>query len=283
MNSIKRDIKILFLIFIVEMYLIATVNRLLSEIVDVREFIAQSMIFVLMTLIVILSRELRVVVILFFTLIYGGGVFLEVWFSNGQNLIGPGRYIILILMTVIGITMFLLMGKIEDIYQEALNRIDEKQLITIDNVTGFDNKTALIKDLKKEMLRSKRHRYPFVMMIVELQYGDELKKIYTKQEVDNIYLALANSITDLARVEDLKYRYDENKFVLLAPFTDSKGGEVIKNRFKDRLSRIEFNSEIKGDRILDFKYKISLKEYDKEGENPIELLNVCEKELEYDV
>lgn len=282
-NNQRRITKLIFILLITEIYIMATVVQLGTNNENLKSFIVESLIFILITLVIFLSKELKVFTILFFTLLYGAGIYLGILMQINNSMYNITQYILLVLMPIIGITTFMLIIKIDELCIKAEEADRKKVLFTIDEVTGFENRGTLIKDLQREMVSSKRHKYPLSLMLVELQYANELKNLYNEDEINSIYLAIANTMNRLARIEDLKYRYDEHHFMLVIPFTDQKGVEIIKKRFKENLGSINIEMKTKGENLLKFQYKIAIKEYNEEIKEAIDFIKQVEKELEYDV
>lgn len=278
----NRKVKMLFITLIVEIYVVCMLGQLASNRISIANFITQSLIFILLALVIILKRDFRVFSILFFTLVYGTAIIYNTLLVNSEET-GNIVYIWLVLIPVVGITALLLINKIDEGIAIISKKEHEKSLVLLDEVTGYRTESALIKELKREIVKAKRHKYKLSIMIVELQYYNELKRLYSSKDINEIYMAIANAISNLARIEDTKFRYKENQFILVLPFTDIQGVEVVKSRFKENLKRIKVSSLGKGEDILTFKYKIAVKEYDGISEDPIKLLNDIERELEYDV
>lgn len=273
-------LKVIFVILFVELYFVCMFSQLMSNEISVVNFITQSLIFILICLITLTKKDLGVFSILFFTLVYGTAIIYDLLIFN------PGKgsrisYLWLIMIPLVGITTFILFKRLDAIIGLAYQKDIEQSLVTIDKVTGYELESALIKDLKREMIKSKRHEYSLSIMLVELEYASDLKKLYSESDVNEVYLEIASSINNLARLEDMKYRYKENQFILVLPFTDINGVEVIRNRFNQNLKNVKISTLRKGEDILTFRYKIAIKEYDGKSEDPILYLREIEKELEY--
>lgn len=284
MNIIKSKRKIskaIFIGIIIELYILMTTVYLVTNKID--SFIAMSIIFILISLVVLLPRELKVFSILFMTLLYGGGLYLNDVIILSLEQIDIYKYVYLFCIPILGITTFFLVIRLEEFYLNMEEVRKKEALFTIDEVTGFENRGTLIKDLQRQMISAKRHKYPLSIMIVELQYANELRNLYNKEEINTIYLSIAKAINELARSEDLKYRYDDNLFMLIVPFTNKDGVEIIKHRFKENLGEINIISQEKGEGFLKFRYKIATKEYDESISESIDFIRQVEKELEYDV
>lgn len=275
-------IKILFVGLILELYTVLMIGQLNRSTISIGEFVTQSLIFILIVLVILAKKDLKIFSILFFTLVYGTLIIYHALLGDSA-IKAETEYLWLISIPIIGITVFFLISRIEYVLNFVAKKEIENNLITIDEITGYELEGALIKDLKKEMVKTKRHKCNLSVMLVEVQYTNELKKLYSTSEVNEIYLAIANSINKLARLEDMKYRYKEDQFILVLPFTNVEGIEIVKKRFKENLKNIKISSIGKGEDILTFKYKIAIKEYDGISDDPIEFLNAIEKELEYDV
>lgn len=273
-------LKLIFIILFIELYFVCMFSQLMSNEISVVDFITQSLIFLLISIVILTKKDLGVFSILFFTLVYGTAIIYDLLILN------PGKenrisYLWIIMIPLVGITTFVLSKRLDFIIGLAYQKDIEQSFVTVDKVTGYELESALIKDLKREMIKSKRHGYSLSIMLVELEYANDLKKLYSESDVNSVYLEIANSINKLARLEDMKYRYKEDQFILVLPFTDINGVEVIRNRFSQNLKNVKISTIGKGEDILTFRYKIAIKEYDGESEDPILYLKEIEKELEY--
>lgn len=156
-----------------------------------------------------------------------------------------------------------------------------EKIVNIDNITGFGNSRELLRDLDREMSRSKRFKYSLTLMIVQIQYFEELLSIYG-DEGSKLIKDLSSVIDKALRIEDLRFRLEDDLFALVLPYTTPEDSMVVKQRILKNIEdmSIDDNSSLN-------RYKIEIKtgscEYNKNIPNPMAFKALALKELEYDV
>lgn len=166
---------------------------------------------------------------------------------------------------------------------ELLNRCENltEKVVNIDDVTGFGNARELLRDLDREMSRSKRFKYPLTLMIVQIQYFEELLSIYG-DEGSKLIKDLSSVIDKALRIEDLRFRLEDDLFALVLPYTRPEDTLVVKERIMKNLESMSIDDSSSLNR-----YRIEIKtgaaEYTKEIPNPMAFKALALKELEYDV
>ena len=157
-----------------------------------------------------------------------------------------------------------------------------RDLITIDRTTGLSNLKGFYMDLEREMSKAKRHKLSLSLMIVKIQYYDELKVILGEKRMEEILKVISNVITLAIRGEDISYKLDKDILAVLMPSTNIQGAEVVKGRIKESIS--EENLKIKQeDKNVNLDIKIGIVEYENTIKEAFEFKELAEKELEYDV
>ncbi|MBD5640200.1 diguanylate cyclase [Clostridium botulinum] len=157
-----------------------------------------------------------------------------------------------------------------------------RDLITIDRTTGLSNLKGFYMDLDREMSKAKRHKLNLSLMIVKIQYYDELKVILGEKRMEEILKVISNVITLAIRGEDISYKLDKDILAVLMPSTNIQGAEVVKGRIKESIS--EENLKIKQeDKNVNLDIKIGIVEYENTIKEAFEFKELAEKELEYDV
>lgn len=156
------------------------------------------------------------------------------------------------------------------------------QIVNIDELTGYGNARELLRDLDVEMARAKRHKISLTLMVVEIQYFDELMAIYGKDNSKKMYKVLSESINQATRIEDLRFRVKDNLFAIILGHTNLDNGQVVQKRIKDALEKlsIEDDSSLKRYKI---DVKIGMCLYSEAITNPMDFKAAAIKELEYDV
>lgn len=157
-----------------------------------------------------------------------------------------------------------------------------EKVINIDQLTGFGNSRELLRDLDKEMSRAKRYKYPLTLMIIKIQYFDELMAIYGENDSSKIYQKLSAVIDKALRVEDQRFRLEDDLFALVLPHTSAEDSLIVKNRIKNGLDTLSIEDQSSLNRYR-IEVKIGVSQYTPSIPNPMAYKALALKELEYDV
>ncbi|WP_434283923.1 GGDEF domain-containing protein [Clostridium botulinum] len=215
-------------------------------------------------------------------------IFFYVTFIIYNNTIhrNPVELITYIWMVDIPLSAFI-SGKLSEninLIQSINTRLQKeyRDLITIDKTTGLSNLKGFYIDLDREMSKAKRHKLNLSLMIVKIQYYDELNAILGEKKMEEILKIISNVITLAIRGEDISYKLNKDTFAILMPSTNLQGAEVVKNRIKESIS--EENLKIKQeDKNVNIDIKVGIVEYKNTIKEAFEFKELAEKELEYDV
>ncbi|APQ75845.1 GGDEF domain-containing protein [Clostridium botulinum] len=215
-------------------------------------------------------------------------IFFYVTFIIYNNTIhrNPVELITYIWMVDIPLSAFI-SGKLSEninLIQSINTRLQKeyRDLITIDKTTGLSNLKGFYIDLYREMSKAKRHKLNLSLMIVKIQYYDELNAILGEKEMEEILKIISNVITLAIRGEDISYKLNKDTLAILMPSTNLQGAEVVKNRIKESIS--EKNLKIKQeDKNVNIDIKVGIVEYKNTIKEAFEFKELAEKELEYDV
>ncbi|KOM97200.1 diguanylate cyclase [Clostridium botulinum] len=215
-------------------------------------------------------------------------IFFYVTFIIYNNTIhrNPVELITYIWMVDIPLSAFI-SGKLSEninLIQSINTRLQKeyRDLITIDKTTGLSNLKGFYIDLDREMSKAKRHELNLSLMIVKIQYYDELNAILGEKKMEEILKIISNVITLAIRGEDISYKLNKDTLAILMPSTNLQGAEVVKNRIKESIS--EKNLKIKQeDKNVNIDIKVGIVEYKNTIKEAFAFKELAEKELEYDV
>lgn len=115
-----------------------------------------------------------------------------------------------------------------------------EQLAVTDALTGLSNRRYLQRRLEEEILRSKRHRFPMSLLMLDV---DEFKSYNDKfgHPAGDIALKIVASIlSEILRGDDVAARYGGEEFSVLLPQTTSTEANAIAERIRQRVERTEF-------------------------------------------
>lgn len=135
----------------------------------------------------------------------------------------------------------ILAGRIHRLLKETFKEIsllkDEiSTLVAIDRVTGYDNKNRMMLELDLEFSRSKRYDDPFSILLIKWNYYEQFRKLYGEAELNRALKHLANTLYNITRTSDQRFRAEENLFVLILTKTPIEHIDIIIDKVKDDLS-----------------------------------------------
>jgi len=157
------------------------------------------------------------------------------------------------------------------------------RLVTRDELTGFSNTKEFYTELQEEMYKAHRHKTPFSLMVVEIQYFDELLAIYGKNSYSKILGLLTDAFNKELRLEDKRYRTGEKSFAFILAHTPKGGAEVLGERIKTTLTNLTTFEQGKGVESYKIQIRVGICEYDQSIDSNLAFKKKADKELEYDV
>ena len=161
-------------------------------------------------------------------------------------------------------------------------RENYKNLITIDEQTGLGNIKLFYMDLEREMSKSKRHKTPCTLMLIKFTYYKDIKKIMGESRTNKLMKDISDLIIIATRAEDERYTIENDTLAIIMPSTDFKGAEVVKDRIKESL--VKLNLELKEDKnYVSIDVKIAMLSYRDSIKTAMEFKMLTEEELQYDV
>lgn len=135
----------------------------------------------------------------------------------------------LILAVLGGMHMFISMYASMETVNGMLNRrIDE--LTLLDSLTGLENLRSLYASLKRYMAHSQRHGTAMGLMLVQLRYPNEVRKVLSAQEFNILRSNMAQAVENVMRVEDRVFTMDDRGSIGIIYFSDPEGAPIIKRR-----------------------------------------------------
>jgi len=101
-----------------------------------------------------------------------------------------------------------------------------------DPQSGLKNLTAMHRDLSAELERLARRGNPFSVAVASIDYFTDMQKIFSAEELENIFQTIGQCFRQTARAFDDAYRFSENEFVMSLKLTDPAGGRAAVERLK---------------------------------------------------
>lgn len=157
-----------------------------------------------------------------------------------------------------------------------------KELVTIDSITGLRNLKIFYHDVNNEISKANRYKNTFTLMVIKLPYFKELKKILGRARFHEVIKIISNIIIECTRIEDVRYSLDEHAIGIVMPNTNIDGAKVVKERIKKQILGLNLRLSNEGN-LVNIDLKIGCLEYKESIKDSIELKNLAEEELQYDV
>lgn len=104
-----------------------------------------------------------------------------------------------------------------------------------DYLTGISNRRSFFELAVKEITRSERDRYPFCLMIVDLDNFKQVNDRYGHAAGDAVLIQNADIMQACLRGYDVLGRLGGEEFVMLLPETDAAQGRGIAERIRENL------------------------------------------------
>jgi diguanylate cyclase (GGDEF)-like protein len=115
-----------------------------------------------------------------------------------------------------------------------------EQLSVTDALTGLLNRRYLEKRLNEEIQRSKRHRFPMSMMMLDVDDFKSYNDTFGHLAGDEALKIVAGVLKDILRGDDVAARYGGEEFAILLPQTTAAEAAAIAERLRQRIEHTEF-------------------------------------------
>lgn len=158
------------------------------------------------------------------------------------------------------------------------------ELATIDGPTGLKNQRSFIHDTDIYMKLSKRYNHNLFLILLELRHKQELTRLLSKQDMDNLLIYVSDTLQHTLRREDQIYLIDRNKaeWGILLISNGPNSVNLIVERLKSNITSMKIESDSKFNQLhLDMRIGVSV--YTPSISTPLEFIEKAKKEMEYDV
>lgn len=128
----------------------------------------------------------------------------------------------------------------------AINRFDmaiTAALTDVDELTGLLNRTAMDRDLKRELAQAKRTGKPLCLAMVDADHFKKVNDDYGHSFGDTVLEELADRFEAGLRPRDRIYRYGGEEFLVSLPDTALQQAEKVMERIKIRCSERPVSEE----------------------------------------
>lgn len=115
-----------------------------------------------------------------------------------------------------------------------------EQLSVTDPLTGLLNRRYLEKRLDEEIDRSKRHRFPMSLMLLDVDEFKSYNDKFGHTAGDAALKIVAGILKEAVRGEDVAARYGGEEFSILLPQTTATEAAAIAERIRREIEKTEF-------------------------------------------
>jgi len=217
--------------------------------------------------------------------IFGYGSFTLYQAATSGDIVGGANYFWLILTPVLTLLVWLY-TQTNRLLQEENQRLrnQNSSLAMIDEATRLKNTLSFQQDVKTFMALSDRYNIPLTLLVINVKYWDEIKRIMNTEKFSNVLMEVSDISQSLVRSNDSLYLLNkENPTWGVVLFTDREGSGIVMNRLKNKIDELN-DAEFKHKFTVELQLKIGVAQYDKlNPASPLELIAQAKRTMEYDV
>jgi len=164
----------------------------------------------------------------------------------------------------------------------AINRTLEEKNVELqelsirDSLTGLFNRKHLSDSLRGEIARSKRHKHPFGVLMVDIDHFKKYNDEYGHLAGDEVLRKMADIFRRSIRECDYTARYGGEEFLIVLPETNSDSALKAAERIRGMVEKEQFNLK---DETLRLTISIGVAAYPLHGSNPDSLIDAADTAL----
>jgi diguanylate cyclase (GGDEF)-like protein len=150
-------------------------------------------------------------------------------------------------------------------------------LVTIDEITKFDNQNRFLFHMEEEFKRTQRTHSPFSLLLIKIKYFERFEQLYGDKEKNHLLRSLSTLLWNNLRITDRKFRIADDTFaVILTNTEDENTGDVVRkiesllkhhqlaNKKRDITVTLAFGVSHYQEELLDFTEMIQHAQHDLE-------------------
>lgn len=198
--------------------------------------------------------------------------------TASQDLLGKMFYWFMIF-----IVLALLSGSLHGWVQNLLHENAEmkkrfRDLVSIDSLTGFDNRKRFFFELEEEFARSERYGNVLSIVLIQVDQLDEFRKLYGQKETNHILQSIANNIRKCTRRSDKRFRISEDVFAVILTDTPFEHINIVLEKFKKNLVTHVLRN---GKKEVTLSMRFGTASYEEHIKKDLELFERAKTELDF--
>ncbi|MDG6777179.1 diguanylate cyclase [Thiomicrorhabdus sp. zzn3] len=127
----------------------------------------------------------------------------------------------------------------QDITQLETYEEELKKLSVTDELTGAGNRLACKQSLEREIVRGRRYRQAFSVILYDIDHFKHINDEYGHDVGDKVLVTLTETVQGMLREADLLCRYGGEEFLVLLPETGLHEAQQIAERLRERIETLE--------------------------------------------
>jgi diguanylate cyclase (GGDEF)-like protein len=132
-------------------------------------------------------------------------------------------------------------GYLTDVFNDMVanlraSRIELERLSVTDPLTGLDNRRRMMESLQNEVLRSRRLKHAFAVLMADVDHFKAYNDAHGHPAGDGILRRVAAILREETRDVDSVARYGGEEFFVLMPETKARAAAGLADRIRRRLA-----------------------------------------------
>ena len=119
----------------------------------------------------------------------------------------------------------------------------QKEMAITDSLTGAKNRRYVFDQLEREIHRTKRHKHPLSMLLLDIDYFKKINDQYGHFTGDNILKSISEMFKRECRNTDIFGRYGGEEFILVMPDTPLDAATQTSDRLRQVFSEMKFTEK----------------------------------------
>lgn len=115
-----------------------------------------------------------------------------------------------------------------------------KNLSQTDSLSGLYNRRFMNQKLEEEILKYKRYKTPFSLLLIDIDYFKKINDTYGHDKGDSVIKEISSLMQQNIRNTDICARWGGEEFLILAPNSDLNGALKLANNLKELIENTQF-------------------------------------------
>lgn len=132
------------------------------------------------------------------------------------------------------------------LYQDSqkkvfLQQIELEKMVVTDRLTGLYNRKMCDDTIAKEIKKTKRSKYSFGIIIIDIDYFKNINDTYGHSIGDKVLVEMADILKNNTRLTDVLIRWGGEEFIVICMDVNKKGIESIAENIRQKVEQSNFH------------------------------------------